>query len=439
MDMFDQCDAGAGRKSEPLAARMRPVNIPEIVGQDHILGKGRLLRRAIESDRITSLILYGPPGSGKTSIAEVIASTTRRRFEKMSGVTANVSVLRPALRTASEIMARSGEGTLLFIDEIHHFNKSQQDLLLPYVEDGSVVLIGATTHNPFFFINTPLVSRSVIFELEPISETGIVTLLRKALQDEERGLGLFKCAVDEDALVHLARVSEGDARRALNALETAVITTDPGEDGIIRISRAVAEDSIQKKAVLYDKDEDAHYDTISAFIKSVRGSDPDAAMYWLAKMLEGGEDPRFIARRLIILASEDIGNADPRGLLMAAACKEAVAFVGMPEARIILAQVTAYLATAPKSNASYKAITAAADDVRNMRVHAVPKHLRGTGYKGAAALGHEGYKYAHDFEGGFVDQQYAPVERRYYEPGAQGYEAVIAERIKKWDARRNKQ
>lgn len=438
-DIFGHENSEKQRGNEPLAARMRPETLDEIVGQEHILGKGRLLRRAVESDRINSLILYGPPGCGKTSIAEVIALTTNRRFEKMSGVTANVAALRPVLRTAREIKTRSGEGTLLFIDEIHHFNKSQQDILLPYVEDGSIILIGATTHNPFFFINSPLTSRSGVFELEPLSENDVLNLLNKALQDEDRGLGLFRCEVDNDALEHLAKTSEGDARRALNALEVAVVTTAPDEDGVIRVSRSVAEDSIQKKAVLYDHDEDGHYDTVSAFIKSVRGSDPDAAVYWLAKMLVAGEDPRFIARRLIILASEDIGNADPRGLLMAVACKQAVEFVGMPEARIILSQTTLYLASAPKSNASYKAVDEAMDDVKNNRVHAVPKHLRGAGYKGAEILGHQGYKYAHDYEDSFVDQEYAPIDKYYYKPVKNGYEATISARLEHWRSLRNTQ
>ncbi|MBI3986130.1 MAG: replication-associated recombination protein A [Lentisphaerae bacterium] len=331
---------------------------------------------------------------------------------------------------------RLGKPTVLFVDEIHHFNKSQQDILLPYVEAGDITLIGATTHNPFFFINSPLTSRSQIFQLEPLNEETIVALLRRAVTDE-RGLAAVRVRVDEDAFRHLAKACEGDARRALNALEIGVLTTPPDAQGVIQVTRAVTEDSIQKKAVVYDRDEDGHYDTISAFIKSVRGSDPQAAVYWMAKMLAAGEDPRFIARRLIILASEDIGNADPRGLLMAAAAKDAVEFVGMPEARIILSQATTYLATAPKSNAAILAIDKAMADIENDRVQAVPKPLRSSGYGGAKALGHTGYRYAHDGEHHFVDQAYMPESRVYYEPTDQGYEATIRQRMVFWGSLKN--
>jgi len=437
MDLFDQQNSEEQAVKRPLAARMRPETLEEVVGQDHVLGPGKLLRRAIESDRLGSIILYGPPGCGKTSLAEVIARVTRRKFERVSGVQAGVAILREHLQTAYERRKRDGSETILFIDEIHHFNKSQQDILLPYVEDGAITLIGATVHNPFFFVNSPLISRSQIFELQPISEENIVLLLRRALKDE-RGFGRTPVDADKEALSHLARVCEGDARRAYNALEVAILTTPSDKQGKIHLTRQVAEESIQKKAVVYDHDEDGHYDTISAFIKSVRGSDPHAAVYWLAKMLYAGEDPRFIARRLIILASEDIGNADPRGLLLAVAAKDAVEFVGMPEARIILSQATTYLACAPKSNAAYLAVEKASSDVKEGRVLPVPKPLRGAGYSGAKQLGHTGYKYAHDFQDHFVDQEYAPTDAVYYEPTEQGYEETIRTRLLYWKKMRKK-
>jgi len=431
MELFDQGKQNESSSKAPLAARMRPRNLEEIAGQEHIIGPGKLLRRAIESDRLGSIILYGPPGCGKTSLAEVIALVTSRHFAKVSGVIANVAALREILESAFLRRKRESRETILFIDEIHHFNKSQQDILLPYVEEGHVILIGATTHNPFFFINSPLTSRSQIFELEPLSEAATIVLLKRSIQDK-RGLGELAVDIEDEALQHLAKVCEGDARRALNALEIAALTTPADKDGRIRITRAITEDSIQKKAVVYDRDDDGHYDTISAFIKSVRGSDPHAAVYWLAKMLYAGEDPRFIVRRLVILASEDIGNADPRGLLMATAALQAVEFVGMPEARIILAQATTYLACAPKSNASYLAIEKASADIKEGKVLPVPKPLRGAGYKGAKRLGHTGYKYAHDFEGHFVDQEYLPSTAVYYEPTRQGYEEVLAQRLAQW-------
>jgi putative ATPase len=437
MDLFEKTNDESVKRPQPLAARMRPQSLDEIAGQDHILGPGKLLRRAIEADRLGSIILYGPPGCGKTSIAEAIASATRRRFERTSGVLANVASLRALLTAAKQRQSSDGVETILFIDEIHHFNKSQQDILLPHVEDGSVTLIGATTHNPFFFINSPLTSRSQVFQLNPVSETAIAQLLRRALTDP-RGLADYRVDLEEPAVRHLASVCEGDARRALNALEIAVLTTPPGADGRIVITRGVIEESVQKKAVVYDNDEDQHHDTISAFIKSVRGSDPNAAVYWLAKMLYAGEDPRFVARRLVILASEDIGNADPRGLSVAVAAMEAVEFVGMPEARIVLAQATTYLATAPKSNAAYLAVSKALEDVEQGRVLPVPMHLRSASYKGAERLGHQGYQYAHDFEGHFVPQEYAPTSAVYYEPTKEGYEETIGKRMAYWAELRRK-
>jgi putative ATPase len=434
MDLFLKHEG----KAQPLAARMRPRSLEEIAGQDHIVGEGKLLRRAIEADRLGSIILYGPPGCGKTSMAEVIAKSTERYFERSSGVISNVAELRKILGAAQHRKEMSGEETILFIDEIHRFNKSQQDVLLPYVEDGSITLIGATTHNPFFFINNPLTSRSQVFQLEAVSEEAVMILMQRALDDKERGVGDIAIEADEKAMKHLAAVCEGDVRRALNALEIAALTTKPRDDGVIQIDMDVVEESIQKKAVRYDHDEDEHYDTISAFIKSVRGSDPNAAVYWLAKMLYAGEDPRFLARRLIILASEDIGNADPRGLTVATAAMQAVDFVGMPEARIILSQATTYLATAPKSNAAYKAINEATADVSSGRTLSVPKHLRDGHYKGAKELGHEGYQYAHDGEGHFVDQEYMPTDTVYYAPTDQGYEETIRKRIAHWDSLRKK-
>lgn len=439
MDLFGPTPATgvAGATRSPLAARMRPRSLSEIAGQDHILAPGRLLRRAIESDRLGSVILYGPPGCGKTSLAEVIAEATSRAFERASGVLAGVADLRAVAKKAEYRRAQDGRETILFIDEIHRFNKSQQDVLLPYVESGVLTLIGATTHNPMFFVNAPLTSRSLVFELRSLGEADIVGLLRRALTDE-RGLANVRMEADDAALLHLARVCDGDARRALNALEVAALTTPADADGVVRLTPSVAEDSIQKKLVLYDHDEDGHYDTISAFIKSVRGSDPHAATYWLAKMLHAGEDPRFVARRLVILASEDIGNADPRGLLMAVAAMEAVDFVGMPEARIVLSQATTYLATAPKSNAAYVAMDKAIADVEQGRTLPVPEHLKNVHVKavrddGAPALD---YRYPHDHKGHFVDQEYVPTEARYYAPTDQGYEDTIRKRMEHWEARR---
>lgn len=439
MDLFETSGESHPEARPPLAARMRPRTLEEVAGQQHIIGPGKLLRRAIEADRLGSIILYGPPGCGKTTLAEVIARVTKRYFERTSGVLANVAILRALLESAQQRKRLRGQETILFIDEIHRFNKAQQDVLLPFVEEGAVTLIGATTHNPFFFINSPLTSRSQIFQLEPLAESEIVALLRRALAAPE-GLGDRSVQADDAALAHLAMACEGDARRALNSIEIAALTTAPDPDGIIRITRAVTEESIQKKAVVYDHDEDGHYDTISAFIKSVRGSDPNAALYWLAKMLYAGEDPRFVARRLIILASEDIGNADPMGLQVCVAAMSAVDFVGMPEARIILAQATTYLACAPKSNASYMGLEAAMTDIKDGRVLPVPRHLRDSSHKKAAeTFGHKGYKYAHDFEGHVVDQEYVPTSKVYYEPTEEGYEKRIRERLARWAELRREQ
>jgi len=420
--------------NQPLAARMRPRNLDEFAGQTHILAPGQLLRRAIEADRIQSLIFFGPPGTGKTSLAQIIARQTKSKFERLSGVESNVADMRRVLASASNRLENTGQPTILFIDEIHRFNKSQQDVLLPDVESGVVKLIGATTHNPFFFVNSPLVSRSQIFELQPLTEDELFSLLQRALKDDERGLGYMNISTDEPALRHLAKISDGDARKALNALEIAALTTAPDRKGVVQITLEVAEQSIQKKAVVYD-DEDAHYDTISAFIKSMRGSDPDAALYWLAKMIHAGEDPRFVARRIVICAAEDVGLADPMALVLANAALSASEFVGWPEARIPLAEATIYIATANKSNSAIGAIDAALKDVKSGRTLPVPEHLRDANYKGAERLGHgQGYQYAHEGKDHFVAQDYLGADRIYYEPTEQGVEKKIKERVEKWRA-----
>ncbi|MGB7749186.1 MAG: replication-associated recombination protein A [Verrucomicrobiia bacterium] len=421
-------------RHQPLAARMRPRSLDEFAGQTHILGPGQLLRRAIEADRIQSLIFFGPPGTGKTSLAQIIARQTKSKFERLSGVESNVADMRRVLAAAANRLENTGQPTILFIDEIHRFNKAQQDILLPDVESGVVRLIGATTHNPFFFVNSPLVSRSQIFELRPLTEDELFSLLQRALTDAERGLGYLKIKAEEDALRHLAKMADGDARKALNALEIAALTTSPQKNGVVHVDPATAEQSIQKKAVVYD-DEDAHYDTISAFIKSMRGSDPDAALYWLAKMIHAGEDPRFIARRIVICAAEDVGLADPMALVLANTALQVSEFVGWPEARIPLAEATVYIATANKSNSAYLAIDAALEDVRSGRTLPVPEHLRDTHYKGAERLGHgQGYEYAHDHPGHFVAQDYLGADKCYYKPTEQGVEKKIKERVEKWRA-----
>jgi len=412
----------------PLATRMRPRALEDFVGQRHILGQGKLLWRAIKADRISSIILYGPPGTGKTSLAQVIANATSSKFERLSGAESNVADIRRVISTAANRLANAGLKTILFIDEIHRFNKAQQDVLLPDVENGTVRLIGATTHNPFFYVNSPLVSRSQIFQLKPLTPDDIKELMKRALADKERGLGGIKLKVDADALDFLATACDGDARKALNSLEVASLTTPSGH-----ITRSIAEESIQKKAIVYDADEDEHYDTISAFIKSMRGSDPDAALYWLAKMVVAGEDPRFIARRIVILAAEDIGLADPQALVVSVAAHHAVEFIGWPEGELPLAEATVYCATAPKSNASAKGIWSAKADVEQGRTFEVPAHLKDTHYKGSARLGHgKGYKYAHDFEGHVVQQEHIPEKRKYYDPSDQGFELKVRERMEKW-------
>lgn len=420
---------------KPLAARMRPRNLDEFVGQSHILAPGQLLRRAIEADRIQSLIFYGPPGTGKTSLAQIIANQTKSQFERLSGVESNVSDMRRVLTSAANRLENKGQSTLLFVDEIHRFNKSQQDVLLPDVESGVVRLIGATTHNPFFFVNSPLVSRSQIFELQPLGENDLLKLLERALADEERGLGFMKIKADSEALQHLAKVADGDARKVLNSLEIAALTTPPSNDGFIHISLNIAEQCIQKKAIVYDGDGDAHYDTISAFIKSMRGSQPDAALYWLAKMIHAGEDPRFITRRIVICAAEDVGLADPMALVLANAAHQAAEFVGWPEARIPIAEAAIYIATANKSNSAITSIDAALEDVRSGRTLPVPEHLRDAHYSGAKRLGHgEDYKYAHDYPGHFVAQDHLGAAKTYYTPTDQGVEKKIKDRLDKWRA-----
>ncbi|QQE73242.1 AAA family ATPase [Brevibacillus composti] len=429
MDLFSFAHETQDKgRSKPLAARMRPRTIQDVIGQEHILGPGKLLRRAIEADQVSSLIFYGPPGTGKTTLAKVIAGTTRTYFAELNAVTAGVADIRKVVDESKERLVMGGQRTTLFVDEIHRFNKSQQDALLPYVEDGTITLIGATTENPFFEVNPALLSRSQIFSLQPLTHEHLRQVMERALRDEENGLAELYVEVTHEASEHLIHYAEGDARRLLNALELAATTTPPGPDGRIVITLDVAVESIQRRAVRYDKSGDNHYDTASAFIKSIRGSDPDAALYWLARMIDAGEDPRFIARRLIISASEDIGNADPHAITVAVSCFQALELVGMPEGRIPLAQATTYLATAPKSNAAYNGINKALETIRTDGHKPVPIHLRDAAYKGASRLGHgQGYLYPHDYPGGYVPQQYLPdeVQARFYVPKPIGYEREI--------------
>jgi putative ATPase len=427
MSLFAAAEAENRRHAQPLATRMRPRSLEEFVGQQQFLGEGKLLWRLIKANRLTALLFYGPPGTGKTTLAHLLAVETRCRFRQLNAVTSGVKDLREVLDNARDVLLAEGTRTLLFIDEIHRFNKSQQDALLPDVEDGTVILVGATTSNPFFAVNSALVSRSRVFEFEPIGETDIRTLLERALQDRERGLGKYDVSLHEDAAMFLASTCDGDARQALSALEIGVLSTDSQS---VEFTLELAAESVQRKAIAYDRDGDTHYDSISALIKSIRGSDADAGIYWLARMLEGGEDVRFLTRRLVILASEDIGNADPQALPLAVATMQACEFVGLPECQLSLAQAVTYLACAPKSNASTVAIGMARHDVREGRTVPVPRHLRDKHYSGAKRLGHgEGYEYAHNAEDGIATQDYLGVEREYYNPVPRGYEVELGERL----------
>ena len=434
MDLFDYMRETNKEKESPLAARLRPRTLDEVVGQQHIVGEDKLLYRAIKADKLSSLIFYGPPGTGKTTLARVIANTTSSDFKQINATTSGKKDMEEVTEAARQTAGMYGRKTILFIDEIHRFNKGQQDYLLPFVEDGTIILIGATTENPFFEVNGALISRSMIFELKPLSEEYVKTLVNRPLTDTERGLGSYGAVIDEDALDALADISGGDARHALNAVELAVLTTDKSSDDKIHITLPVIEECIQKKVVRFDKTGDNHYDTISAFIKSMRGSDPDAALYYLAKMLYAGEDVKFIARRIMICASEDVGNADPQALQVAVAAAQAVERVGMPESQLILSQAVTYVATAPKSNASC-GIYEAMDTVKETGSLPVPPHLQDAHYKGAAKLGHgTGYKYAHDYKNNYVKQQYLPYEldgKEFYKPSGNGYEAKIKEHMKK--------
>ena len=423
MNLFAKAEANNLDKAKPLAARMRPRNLDEFVGQQHFLGEGKLLRRILAADRLSSVIFYGPPGCGKTSLAEVIAGQTKSVFARLNAASAGVKEVRALLDQARDRLTTGGKGTLLFVDELHHFNRTQQDVLLPDVESGVVRLIGATTENPFFSLVSPLVSRSQVFEFKPVEPDDVRKVLERALTDSDRGLGFLNVSATDESLNFLAEVSDGDIRRALSALEISALSVSGSE-----IDLALAQESIQKKAIQYD--DDAHYDSASALIKSMRRSDADAAVYWLARMLEAGEDPRFLARRIVIAASEDVGNADPQALVIANAAAQATLMVGMPECRIMLSQAATYVALAPKSNAAYAAINEAMQDVRERRVLPIPTHLKDSHYKGAERLGHgEGYEYAHSGDDGWVDQDYLGVDRSYYRPVNRGFEAELQQRM----------
>lgn len=434
MDLFDYMRDNQMKKESPLAARLRPVSLDEVVGQRHIIGRDKMLYRAIQADKLSSIIFYGPPGTGKTTLAKVIANTTSAEFTQINATVSGKKDMEEVIAKAKDSLGMFGKKTILFIDEIHRFNKGQQDYLLPFVEDGTIVLIGATTENPYFEVNTALLSRSVIFELHPLDREDIRVLILRALQDTEKGLGGYQAVADEDALEYLADLSGGDARHALNAIELGVMTTARSEDGWIHLTREVVEECIQKRVVRYDKSGDNHYDNVSAFIKSMRGSDPDAAVYYLAKMLYAGESVTFIARRIMICASEDVGNADPTALTVAVNASLAVERVGMPEARIILSQAASYVACAPKSNAANVAIDEAMKVVEETGNLPIPTHLQDAHYKGASRLGHGiGYKYAHDYDKNYVDQQYLPYELKgteFYRPSGNGYEKKISEHMK---------
>ena len=433
MDLFDYMRQNTMEKESPLASRMRPTTLDEVVGQQHIIGKDKLLYRAIKADKLGSVIFYGPPGTGKTTLAKVIAHTTSARFEQINATVAGKKDMEEIVKNAKDAIGMYGQKTILFVDEIHRFNKSQQDYLLPFVEDGTITLIGATTENPYFEVNNALLSRSRIFELKPLEKQDIRELVIRAVYDTEKGMGTYGADITDEAADFLADVANGDARAALNAVELGILTTDKSEDGKIHITIDVAAECIQKRVVRYDHDGDNHYDTISAFIKSMRGSDPDAAVYYLARMLYAGEDVKFIARRIMICASEDVGNADPNALVVAVSAAQAVERIGMPESQIILSQAAAYVATAPKSNAAYVGIQNAMKAVANMRTMPVPAHLQDKHYKGAEKLGHGlGYKYAHDYPNHYVTQQYLPdgmEGMRFYEPSENGYEKKIREHM----------
>ena len=434
MDLFEYMRQEEQKVNAPLASRLRPDNLDEIVGQEHILGKDKLLYRAIKADRLGSVIFYGPPGTGKTTIAQVIAKTTKSEFCELNATASGKKDMEAVVDKAKENLGMYGRKTILFIDEIHRFNKAQQDYLLPFVENGTVILIGATTENPYFEVNGALVSRSTIFFFFSLSKENIEELIRRAVYDKDKGMGVYKASITDEAISFLADISEGDARHALNAVELGILSTDRNEEtGLIEIDLKVAEECVQRRSIRYDKDGDNHYDIISAFIKSMRGSDPDAAVYYLAKMLYGGESVTFIARRIMICASEDVGNADPQAIQVATACALAVERVGLPEAQIILAHAATYVATAPKSNSVVNAIFAANEAVKNVANAAVPPHLRDAHYAGSAELGHVGYKYAHDFPKHYVDQQYLPdqlVGSEFYIPSDNGYEKKIQEWFK---------